>query len=131
MRLNKNHISTELINEHDSILKGFVDFQQGKIEEEHKNRSDQQREVDNRKIEESFSNLLNPTCERYILRKSAIDVVDRIKVDNVDLCLFKSMEKFKTIEFVIDEGMVYRTFFDGVNLRMMIIFKFKKIFWVI
>lgn len=50
-----------------------------------------------------------------------MDVIDRIKIDKVDMNIFHKVPLDETWEFLVDETTCFRTFYDGVMLRGMLL----------
>jgi hypothetical protein len=72
-------------------------------------------------IRDVYNNLMADDCKRFIITKSAREVIDRIKIDKVDIEMFANLPKYETWEFMISPDRVFRMMYDGHMLRGMVI----------
>ena len=107
MKINFKNIS-QILKTDSSIRKGFANEQKKK----HDKASEFQKmmahemigDMDyHQYIDEVFHSVMHPNCKRYILTKSAWDVIDRIQIDKFDMnMLGDKVPKDETLEFMID-----------------------------
>lgn len=119
MKINYKNIS-QAIKSDNGIREDFINTQQ-KTNHERLIKNNQLELVDinqvNAEIRATFNQLMNPNCKRYIITKTAMDVIERIKIDNLDMNLFNKIPHNQVWEFMIDAKTCYRTYYDGDMLR--------------
>jgi hypothetical protein len=72
-------------------------------------------------IQETFEKILSVNCKRYIITKTATDVIERIKIDKIDMNMFYKIPVNQVWEFMVSPEKIYRTVYDGKLLRGMFI----------
>jgi hypothetical protein len=121
MKINIKNIS-EAIRVDKTITEGFI-REQLKMKRDELTSSGQIKDYNMSEldsvIEKTFRTILNPLCKRYIITQTAKDVIERIKIDKVDMNIFHKIPINQTWEFLIDAHTCYRTYYDGVMLRGM------------
>ena len=76
-------------------------------------------------VEHTFTEILEPNVKSYLIRKTAMDMVERIKIDgSFDPKVLKKVPIQKA-EIILNENQLYRYWFDGTVLRGIFIEKVK------
>ena len=116
MKLNENHITGLVRNP--NIKRELITTQQNYAKSRMGNLNDI-----NQKVDDVFTSILESKVKSYLIRKTAMEVIDKIKINgSFDSKVFLRIPVQKA-EIVLNENQLYRYWFDGNLLRGILIQK--------